>query len=280
MLNHFDTLLHKDPDMRRQALADVLRAEGLSFTLQSEESSARAPRGIVNYLLNADTKDPALLFCAHYDAVPGSCGANDNAAAVCILLKLAKELKKRGLPAHFAFFDGEESGNTGSSLYVSEVTPDTLSGVINLDLCGYGDTLAICGKGNERKPALAPFCEKNFLKTHHGQLVKYLPPSDDASFSQKNIPSLSIAIVPAWDIQFLKALASYGGNLFGHTTPEFDMIVHQMEITSTIHGGHRDAPEWIDERAMRQVYDYLLEGLIHPPAVKSWKSMLPLSKKR
>lgn len=269
MQTHLETLIRKDPDERRQALADVLSTERFSYSVQSEESSVKSPRGIVNYLLEPDTEVPSLLFCAHYDAVPGSYGANDNAAAICILIRLAKELKMRNIPARFAFFDGEETGHTGSKLYVSGVNPDMITGVINLDLCGYGDTIAIYGKGNEKKAALAPFCEKNFLKKHNGQLVKYLPPSDEISFSQSGIPALSLAVVPAWDIKFLKALASYGGNLFGHTTPEFDMIVHQMEITSTIHGGHRDAPEWIDSNAMKQVYDFLLEGILEPPAVKS-----------
>lgn len=273
MQTHLEALIIKDPDERRQALADVLHAEGLCYTTQSEEPSIKYPRGVVNYLLEPDTDTPSLLFCAHYDAVPGSFGANDNAAAICILIKLAKELKERHIPARFAFFDGEETGNSGSKLYAVNADRDTVTGVINLDLCGYGDTIAIYGKGNEKKTALAPFCGKSFLKKHNGQLVKYLPPSDDTSFSQSGIPALSLAVVPAWDIKFLKALASYGGNLFGHTTPEFDMIVHQMEITSTIHGGHRDAPEWIDSKAMKQVYDYLLEGILKPPAVKSGFSL-------
>lgn len=279
MDKHLTKLIDKEPDRRRQALEDLLIEEKLTYSVQSEPASADAPRGIVNYLVHTATDTPSLLFCAHYDAVPGSFGANDNAAAVCILLALAKELTRLQIPARFAFFDGEERGNTGSRLFTAKVNPDDITGVINLDLCGYGDTLAIYGKGNEHKAALAPFCDKTFLKKHNGQVVKYLPPGDDISFSQKGIPVLSIAIVPAWDIQYLKALASYGGNLFGHTTPEFDMIVHQMEVTSTIHGGHRDAPEWVDKKAMQQVYDYLLEGIISPPSVKTWKTMLSFSKK-
>ena len=264
MQKHLSSLITKDPDIRRQALAGILEAEKLPYSVQSAEPSHKAPRGVVNYLLNADIAAASLLFCAHYDAVPGSFGANDNAAAVCILLQLASELAERNIPARFAFFDGEESGNTGSKLYVSETSRDKLTGVINLDLCGYGDTIAVYGSGNERKAALAPFCEKGFLKQHNGQLVKYLPPGDNSSFSRIGIPALSIAVVPAWDIRFLKALASYGGNLFGHTTPEFDMIIQQMEVTSTIHGGPRDTPEWIDEKAMQQVHDYLLEGISKP----------------
>ena len=108
MITHLETLAQKDPDQRRQALAGVLEAERLSYTLQEEEASFKNPRGVANYLLTPWQETPCLLFCAHYDAVPGSFGANDNAASLCILIALAKELKSRNLPARFAFFDGEE----------------------------------------------------------------------------------------------------------------------------------------------------------------------------
>ena len=79
---HLETLAQKDPDLRRQALADVLDAEGLSCFLQEDEPSFKNPRGTVNYILDPWQDAPSLLFCAHYDAVPGSFGANDNAAAL------------------------------------------------------------------------------------------------------------------------------------------------------------------------------------------------------
>ena len=107
MKRHLETLAQKDPDLRRQALADVLDAEGLSYCLQEDGPNFKNPRGTVNYILDSWQDAPSLLFCAHYDAVPGSFGANDNAAALCILIDLAKDLKEKGHPARFAFFDGE-----------------------------------------------------------------------------------------------------------------------------------------------------------------------------
>lgn len=260
-------LSSKDPDERREALRSVLKQENLSFYLQEEGPSSKAPRGIENVLLTPWSSDPGLLFCAHYDAVPGSFGANDNAASLCILIELAKALREKEIPARFAFFDGEESGNTGSRLFASSQEMDTITGVINLDVCGYGDTIAVYDRGNAKKEPIRSFCSKKILDSHNGLLVKYLPPSDESSFTGKRIPAISIAIIPHWDIQYLNALSRMGvSNIF--RTPEFDLILSQMEVTTTMHGGYRDSPEWVEKEAMTRVYNYLLESVLTVPEKK------------
>lgn len=269
---HLETLALKDPDERRLALAGVLEKEGLSYTVQQEEPSPRNARGTVNYLLSVGRETPCFLFCAHYDGVPGSFGANDNAAAVCILIDLAKTLQQQGISAGFAFFDGEENGNSGSRLYVSQLDRSRLTGVINLDVCGYGDTLVICGKGHEKKPVMKPFCQKALLEKYNGKVLKYLPPSDDGSFARCKIPVLSMAMVPRWDVQYLKTLATYGEGLLGRP-PEFEMILGQMEVITTMHGGYRDTPEWVEPETMERMYSYLLEAVTAPqqPAKKRFR---------
>lgn len=264
---HLEQLALKDPDSRRQALEEILSEEGLAFERQEEAPSMENPRGTRNLLLTPWRDEPSLLFCAHHDAVPGSFGANDNAAALCILIDLANTLKAENFPVRFAFFDGEEAKNAGSKLYASTMDREAITGVINLDVCGYGDTLAICGRGHEKKAVLLPFCQKEQLQKHNGQLLKYLPPSDDSSFRGMKLPTLSLAMVPRWDIQYLKTLASYGEGLFGHP-PEFDMIMGQMEVITTMHGGYRDTPQWVQPEAMEQVYDYLMDCLHAAPVQK------------
>lgn len=265
MITHLETLAQKDPDQRRQALAGVLEAEGLSYTLQEEEASFKNPRGVANYLLTPWQETPCLLFCAHYDAVPGSFGANDNAASLCILIALAKELKSRNLPARFAFFDGEENCNAGSRLYAAQMDKSAVTGIINLDVCGFGDTIAICGKGNENKPVFRPFCQKLLLDRYNAQVLKYLPKSDEASFAGSRIPALSLCAIPRWDIQYLKAMATYGDGFLGRP-PEFDMMMGQMEVSTTMHGGYRDHPDYVESEAMSQIYGYLSEAVAAPPA--------------
>ncbi len=262
--------------MRRQALAQVLDHEGLDYTVQEEEPSPKRPHGTVNYLINPLSETPSLLFCAHYDAVPGSMGANDNGAALCILIQLAKTLRQENIPVGFAFFDGEEQGNSGSRLFASTLERQSLAGVINLDVCGYGDSLVICGKGHEKKTVFRSFCNKSMLEAHGGHIVKYLPESDETSFARMRIPVLSMAMVPRWDIQFLNTLASYGEGFLGRP-PEFDLIMGQMEVSTTMHGGYRDTLEWIQPEAMEQMYTFLLEGSRSWRKDSSKKKITPLS---
>jgi hypothetical protein len=254
---YLERIACKDPDERRLALETILTEEGFVFTTQEEEPSVKFPRGTRNYLLPSSDEQPGLLFCAHYDAVPGSCGYNDNAAAVCILIELAKTLRQEGIGADFAFFDGEETGNFGSKLYVSQLDRKSVAGVINLDMCGYGDSLVIYGKGHEKAPVFRSVCSKTFLEPYHGTVVPFLPKGDDVSFARTKIPTLSIAMVPRWDIQYLKTLSTFGDGLLGRP-PEFDMILGQMEVVTTMHGGFRDTLEWIQPEAMQNVYEYVL----------------------
>ena len=263
---HLSNLALSDPKEREAALLQVLAGEGLTCTLQSQDASTEH-KAARNYLINDETGALCPLFCAHYDAHPKSTGANDNAASLCILIDLARELHRRGIPADFAFLDGEESGHTGAKM-LQKHRPGRNSAVINLDMCGYGDTITVYAHGSEKRAGARPFCDKKRLAAHNGQLVPYLPEGDDVCFSTRQQPVLSVAVMPRWDIQYLKAMAAQGSGLIGRT-PEFAMMAGQMEVASTMHGGFRDQVKWIQSQAMQQVYDYLLEAAsAPPPAVK------------
>lgn len=252
------------PDLseRRISLCNILTRNNLDYTVQKVDSTLEKPLGVENYLVKiGPDQDPHLLFCAHYDAFPASCGANDNSAAVCILIELAKELKKiNTISAEFAFFDGEESNHSGSKLFVNELNSNQISAVINLDICGYGDTITIYSHGSTNKPSILSFCDKKILAHHNGQLVKYLPESDDISFNGSHIPTLNVAIMPKWDAHCLKTLATYNDNILGKP-PEFELILGQMEVITTMHGGFRDKVSTVQPMAMHQVYDYLFESI-------------------
>lgn len=259
-----ERLCQTEAEPRRRAMEELLFEMGLDPKRQEEAPGPGSPRGVVNFLVRTgETENPSLLLCAHYDAFPGSCGANDNGAALCILAALAKKFQAEGTSASFAFLDGEESGMSGSRLCASLADKASLKGVINLDLCGYGDTIVLCPRCSGKKPALRPFCGRERLKRHNAQLVPYLPPSDDISFSRAHIPALGLSVVPRWDVQYLRALAASGSGLLGKP-PEFDMMLSQMEVTTTIHGGFRDKIEWVQPEAMLKVYRFLDEA-VHAP---------------
>jgi Zn-dependent M28 family amino/carboxypeptidase len=65
---------------------------------------------------------PYLLLGAHYDSVPGTPGADDNASAVAVCLECARLLKENDVGSTMiVFFNREEDGLLGSSEFVAHL---------------------------------------------------------------------------------------------------------------------------------------------------------------
>lgn len=256
-----------DADARRAAVADILAGEGFEAAVQEDEPTEKHPRGTRNYLLEPEGSGPYPLFCAHYDAFPASSGANDNGAAVSILIALAKELREKNIRAGFAFLDGEENGHSGAKLFEARRGERELSAVVNLDMCGYGNTLAAYAHGGKRQSGIRAFCDKERLGRHNGRMVKYLPESDDRCFSSRRQPVLSLAVMPEGDMGYMDALATYNDCLLGKP-PEFEMILGQLEVITTMHGALRDGLKWVQPEAMQNVLSFLLDAVTAPAPEK------------
>jgi Zn-dependent M28 family amino/carboxypeptidase len=84
---------------------------------------------------------PPILIGAHYDAVPGSPGADDNATGVAVLLELARILSAEAtkFPIRLVAFDLEEYGLFGSKAYANYLKQQKqkLRLVIDLEMLGY-----------------------------------------------------------------------------------------------------------------------------------------------
>ncbi len=80
----------------------------------------------------------------HFDSVPGSPGANDNASGVATILEAARILA--GVPTartiQFVPFSGEELGLYGSAAFASERKQGVVT-MINLDMVGWGERLML-----------------------------------------------------------------------------------------------------------------------------------------
>ena len=81
---------------------------------------------------------------AHYDTVPGSPGADDNASGVAVLLELAALLRNASLPVRFVAFANEEmpyfrSGEMGSLVWARRARErgEPIRAMYSLEMLGY-----------------------------------------------------------------------------------------------------------------------------------------------
>ncbi|AKT41288.1 M20/M25/M40 family metallo-hydrolase [Chondromyces crocatus] len=85
---------------------------------------------------------PLLLVGAHYDSVPGTPGADDNASGIAAMLACARALRHLGsaLPVGFVAWNGEEDGLLGSIDFVAHheaSATTTIAAVHVLEMVGY-----------------------------------------------------------------------------------------------------------------------------------------------
>ena len=224
------------PAMRPVPLADVLAGEdsplALTRLLESRDNAAREAAvgryleqcGVAiarhafstlegrgeNLSVDIGSGDRILVLIAHHDAVPGSPGANDNAAAVGILLHLLPRLAvPPTLRVRLLFTAAEELGYLGARVYVREIPLDGIAGVLSLELCGIGDSLAIwdveaetpfLGRVTAALDGLGLRCDEGY------RVVGRIPVfgSDHRAFAAAGIPAYGLTMIPLAEADALR----------------------------------------------------------------------------
>ena len=98
---------------------------------------------------------PCLLLGAHYDSVPGTPGADDNASAVAVCLECAGVLQENGIGSTMiVLFNREEDGLLGSSEFVAQLktAPWAVEEAHIFEMVGYCNRAA----GSQRMPPGLP----------------------------------------------------------------------------------------------------------------------------
>ncbi len=172
-------------------------------------------------------QEPYILIGAHYDSVPGSPGADDNASAVAALLGCAKAVSgyKNSSRVCFAAFNREEDDLIGSADFVDNYLPETKVKICQahiLEMVGYcnhspgsqhvppnmpikikdtGDFLGLIGNSDsnalvddilEQAKSYLPDFPVTGLKVYFGMenFFYHLRRSDHAPFWKTGIPAL------------------------------------------------------------------------------------------
>ncbi len=245
-----------DQMVRRNELLTILRELDCPFTHSREVIEGHRPENIV--VSFHEELFPRLVIGAHYDSVHGSTGANDNGAAVAILLGLLTHLRQAPpkIPLDLVFFDLEELGFRGSLAYVERVTKQRILAMINLDVCGEGDTILYAPRPYiEAGPLSSPLRAVEQTGQFRSRAVDLLPEGDDLSFQRAGLPNISVCILPADEVELLITAVDAMRN---HRRPE--VIPKVME---TIHNGPRDTIGTVQESAMQTVLQWVQAVLEH-----------------
>jgi len=198
-------LLEGRPNDERQAMvASYLTVRGLPFQ--------RYPYGTLegsgeNFVVDVGAGEQTLILIGHHDAVPGSPGANDDGSAVAILLTLAERLVREPpsrIRVRLLFTGGEEIGYLGARCYVKTADLKGVLGVLSLELCGIGDSLAVWDAVPplDGAPLLRAFAETlerlGYRRDESYHIVGKIPlfGSDHRAFAALGIPAFGLTVVP------------------------------------------------------------------------------------
>jgi len=226
------------------------------FALNAKEQGTYPRTEGSNVVVTVGSGSEDIVIGGHWDAVwlsreKLSKGVIDNGCSSVILVRLAETLKSMTVRhrIRIVFFDMEEIGFLGSRAYIRSHKNDPIAAAINLDVCGFGDTIMLGPRnsaGNNRiYRALKMACVErdiNFV-----EFPEY-PSSDDRSFNAAGIENISIGILPA-DLthQMWIELNGDRSTLKGSFYPR--VKIHSEE----------DNSENVDPKAMTLVYSAVLE---------------------
>jgi hypothetical protein len=190
---HFDRNPYDGYPKLEQA-AQYIRKEFLKIGLDVKEDTfqweGKSYKNIVAEKKGMTSPHRVFILGAHYDTVPGSPGADDNASAIAVLLEVARNIQTVPLEGtvRLIAFSLEEYNYVGSTHYVESLKKgeEEILGMISLEMVGFtgprqdyppylnpkyypnvGDFIAIIG--NERSKELLEKVCRSF-KTHIPQL--------------------------------------------------------------------------------------------------------------
>jgi hypothetical protein len=208
-----------------------------------------------NLIVRLGRGTPVTVVGGHLDAVPNSPGANDNAAAVAVMLALISEWRSAGAPGpvEFVFFDREENGLIGSDVYARTIDPAKHRGSINLDVVGMGDEVYVgpIGGGDDDRmlPALRKAADSLGL---NAVFSEQYPDSDHESFARRGLENLSISVLPRGDAVKLNRLLKDGWSGKNEDMPRTLTTMHSPA----------DSPDLVEPSSLALVLKFVRTAVV------------------
>ena len=253
MLNNLYRLSSVNHEERKSVLYIILEENNIPFISQKETA---AGKDIENIIVRLGSSPKRLVVGAHYDSIEGSSGANDNASGVCILIELARFFSNLSPSPELdiVFFDWEEVGGLGSTLYLNQTSKENLHAMINLDICGVGEKILSAPVKNTVSGPLSDAFKAPDISKHDYEVIGRLPTGDERIFEENEVPNISVCILPKEDVVPMKELFAKGDNV---TPEDFPSIIE------TMHNGPRDNAGVVELSAMQKVYEFAKDLILN-----------------
>ncbi|WP_375559925.1 M28 family metallopeptidase [Bernardetia sp. OM2101] len=235
---------------------------------------------IIRITHNTETNKPFIGISSHFDVVPNSGGANDNATsiAVCldILIRIKEEVKLNpsfleNLASDITvfIFDEEEKNLLGSRAYImefgrQEIRKEKLIGLINLEMLGQGDKLALwnleenfeAGKLLQTLEKTAK--EKGVFTKRFDKIVTNS--ADHVSFRHAKLQdAFTITCISQKDIEI--SYQYYEAQENGESFFRLSEIINQAPIFQHYHKPS-DLSKHLNEESMKRVSNLIWETLL------------------
>ena len=225
---HFDRSPYgHDPGPERavQYIQREILKLGLDVKEDFFEWEGKSYRNLIAEKKGAVYPERIFIVGAHYDTVPGSPGADDNASAIAVLLEVARCIQKMSLDSTIRLiaFDLEEYGFVGSTHYAEKAkrAKEKVLGMISLEMVGYthpkqnyppylnakdyphaGDFIGIIGNERSReflervyasfKRNIPQLPVESLLTPGNGEGMEEATLSDHSPFWDRGFPALMI----------------------------------------------------------------------------------------
>ncbi|MEW5859890.1 MAG: M20/M25/M40 family metallo-hydrolase [Cyanobacteriota bacterium] len=200
-------------------------------TVETHEFSIRGQNHqnlILNLPAATNNQKPPILIGAHYDAAPGTPGADDNATGVAALLELARifAAEPAKYPVRLVAFDMEEYGMLGSQQYAADLKQQgqSLRLMLSLEMLGYCTSTP----GSQRYPAGLERFYPN--RGDYIALIGNLPSIPDLIHLSRNIRQ--VGVPSEWLPVPNRGLMVQSTRLSDHS-PFWDLGYKAMMVTDT-----------------------------------------------
>jgi len=201
-----------------------------------------------------------LVFLAHFDGVPNSPAANDNASCVSAGIEALRTLKPvpRNLTLRFIFTDAEEYGLLGAREYVEKTETENVIGAVSYEMCGIGDAFGIWDVYGDAENAEIVKTLKSagrklgLYHGTHGKVPRFS--SDHRAFADVGIEAVGVTFLPKRDEEKLRDYVENPNNpiwMINYVRPTIFQTYHTSD----------DGPETIETGTLDLVVKLMKEAV-------------------